>query len=65
VTESIGEFLLLERVRGRLANTAWGPVMADLKPLALTDQQFGLLMDAAEQLNPLDRDPFLNAIGRG
>jgi hypothetical protein len=36
--------------------------MADLKPLALTDQQFSLLMNAAEQPHPLDRDPFLNAV---
>jgi hypothetical protein len=31
-------------------------------PLALTDQQFSALLDAAAQLHPLDRDPFLRAV---
>jgi hypothetical protein len=31
-------------------------------PLALTDQQFSTLLDAAAQLHPLDRDPFLRAV---
>jgi hypothetical protein len=50
----IGEFLLLERVRGR----------RNLKPtpLALTDQQFAQLMTVAEQLHRMDRDPFLRAL---
>jgi hypothetical protein len=33
-----------------------------MTPLALTSQQFSLLMDAAEQLHSLDRDPFLRAV---
>ena len=33
-----------------------------MTPLALTDQQFTRLMDAAAQLHPLDREPFLNAV---
>jgi len=33
-----------------------------MAPLALTDQQFTLLMDAAEQLHQLDRDAFLRAV---
>jgi hypothetical protein len=33
-----------------------------MTPLALTDQQFTWLMDAAAQLHPLDREPFLNAV---
>jgi hypothetical protein len=36
--------------------------MADLKPLALTDQQFAELMTVAEQLHRMDRDPFLRAL---
>jgi hypothetical protein len=34
-----------------------------MTPLALTDQQFRTLMDAAEQLHSSDRDPFLRAVG--
>jgi hypothetical protein len=34
-----------------------------MTPLALTDQQFRRLMDAAEQLHSPDRDPFLRAVG--
>jgi len=33
-----------------------------MSPLALTSQQFSLLMDAADQLHSLDRDPFLCAV---
>jgi hypothetical protein len=33
-----------------------------MTPLALTDQQFTRLMDAAGQLHQLDREPFLNAV---
>ena len=36
--------------------------MADLKPLALTDEQLGALMAHAGQLHQLDREPFLNAV---
>jgi hypothetical protein len=40
------------------------------KPLGLSDQQFTTLINAAGQLHPLDRDPFLRAMahrfdGRG
>ena len=31
-------------------------------PLGLTDQQFTTLMNAAAQLHPMDRDPFLRAV---
>ena len=33
-----------------------------MTPLALTDQQFTTLMNAAAQLHPLDREPFVNAV---
>ena len=36
--------------------------MADLKPLALTDEQLGALMAHAGQLHVLDRDAFLRAV---
>jgi hypothetical protein len=38
------------------------PAMADLKPLALTDEQLALLIDTAAQLHALDRSAFLVAV---
>jgi hypothetical protein len=32
------------------------------RPLGLTDSQFTQLINAADQLHPVDRDPFLRAV---
>jgi hypothetical protein len=32
------------------------------RPLGLTDSQFTMLINSADQLHPVDRDPFLRAV---
>jgi hypothetical protein len=34
------------------------------QPLGLSDEQFRMLINAADQLHPMDRDPFLRAVAK-